>query len=86
MMSTLESLLVLGFTVAALLYAEGKVVTGGFFIVNCCFLSICPPKKVEIKEEKQSKKMPDFVFIITTALAHIFSLLVVKDQVRASFV
>jgi len=44
MMSTLESLL--GFTVAALLYAEGKVVTGGFFFVNCCFISICPPKKV----------------------------------------
>ena len=42
MMSTLESLL--GFTVAALLYAEGKVVTGGFFFVNCCFISI--PKKV----------------------------------------
>ena len=82
MMSTLESLL--GFTVAALLYAEGKVVTGGFFFVNCCFISICPPQKVEIKEEKQSKKMPDFVFIITTA--HIFSLLVVKNQVRASYV
>ena len=84
MMSTLESLL--GFTVAALLYAEGKVVAGGFFFVNCCFISICPPKKVEIKdpEEKKSKKMPDFVFIITTA--HIFSLLVVKNQVRVSYV
>ena len=81
MMSTLESLLGLTFTVGALLYAEGKLVTWGFFFVNCCFTSICPPKKIVDQGGKaaaQSKKMPYFVFIITTA--HIFSLLVVKKS------
>ena len=69
-MSTLESLL--GFTVAALLYAEGKVVTWGFFFVNCCFISKCPPKKIVDQGGKAEQE--NALFLYSSSQQHTFFL------------